>query len=78
MTTSELIKKLKKYPPNMRVIIHGYEGYDDVESLYEKEIVLNFNPERYCSPHADANIVSPLKRENRRKEPDEIALLVSF
>ena len=49
MTISELIEQLKKYPSDMRVIIHGYEGgYDDINHFKEQEIILNVNDPESC------------------------------
>ena len=68
MKISELIEQLKKYPPNMRVIIPAYEStYDDVNALYETEILLNVNPGWYFGDHEDAG----------SKKSDETALLLS-
>ena len=68
MTTSELIEELKEYPPNMRVIISGYEGgFNDIKSLCEQEIALDVNPEWFYGDHADG-------RGGRKI--DETALLV--
>ena len=43
MTVAELIEKLKEYPQDLRVVVRGYEeGVDDVGSLEEINILLNY------------------------------------
>jgi len=42
MNVQQLIEELQKYPPEMRVIVNGYDGgYSDLESLKTKQIRLN-------------------------------------
>lgn len=42
MIISELIEKLKDFPPDTRVVVRGYEGgLDDVDEIEETEIYLN-------------------------------------
>lgn len=69
MNINELIEQLKNYPPDMRVILNGYEGgYADVISLHKKEIYLNVNSEWYYGSHEGAS---------DNKNGDETALVVS-
>lgn len=38
-TVAQLIEALKAFPPDMRVIVDGYEGgFDDVEALQLQQI----------------------------------------
>jgi molybdopterin biosynthesis enzyme len=56
MTVQDLIDQLQKHPPEMRVIIDGYEGgYHDVDGLEETPIRLNVHDEWSCGPHDDAD-----------------------
>lgn len=50
MTVNELIEALKHYPGDMRVLIPGYGGYNDVK-LKTEEIVFNFSKAWYYGPH---------------------------
>jgi hypothetical protein len=72
MNINELIEQLKNYPPDMRVILDGYEGgYADVISLHKKEIYLNVNSDIatwYYGSHEGAS---------DNKNGDETALVVS-
>jgi hypothetical protein len=44
MNVQQLIEELQKHPPEMRVIIRGYEeGYDDLDLLIQKSIRLSIN-----------------------------------
>ena len=55
MNIEELIAQLKAYPPQMRVIVQGYEGgYNDIVSLMDKHIALDVHPEDYYGAHDDA------------------------
>ena len=56
MTVKELREFLKKYPPNIRVVISGYEGgWDDVnpESISKKEVLLNCGKQTYYGKHEE-------------------------
>jgi len=45
-TVAQLIEALRKFPPEMRVIVRGYEsGYDDPERL----VVIQVEPEDFES-----------------------------
>jgi hypothetical protein len=57
MNVRQLIEELQKYPPEMRVIVSGYEGgYCDTNSLEQKTIRLNVHKPSYWyyGPHDDA------------------------
>ena len=45
MTIAELIEKLKEYPQDTRVVTPGHDEYgmDDVYTIKETEIYLNYN-----------------------------------
>ena len=58
MTVSEMIEKLKEFPPDMCVIMCGYEGgYSDINEFNYTPIMLNKNTAWYYgkhdSPHGD-------------------------
>ena len=57
MTIGELIQLLGKYPPDMRVMVNGYEtGFDDIspERVSITKIKLNAGTERWEGKHEDA------------------------
>jgi hypothetical protein len=56
MNVRQLIEELQKHPPEMRVIVNGYEGgYCDTDSLKQKTIRLNVHGRcLYYGPHDDA------------------------
>jgi hypothetical protein len=42
MIVHELIEKLSKYPPELRVMVNGYEsGFCDLEEVIEQAVVPN-------------------------------------
>jgi hypothetical protein len=56
MNVQQLIEELQKHPPEMRVIVKGYEGgYDDLDSPEQRSIRLNVHsPENwYFGRHED-------------------------
>ncbi len=56
MTTAELIQLLAQYPPNLRVVVNGYEdGYDDLspEQVSSVKIALNTGKHRWEGQHGD-------------------------
>jgi hypothetical protein len=56
MNVQQLIEELQKHPPEMRVIVAGYEGgYNDLDSLKQRSIRLNVNPPEdwYYGTHED-------------------------
>jgi hypothetical protein len=58
MNVQQLIEELQKHPPEMRVIVNGYEGgYCDINSLEQKSIRLNVHEPDcwYYGPHDDAD-----------------------
>ena len=58
MTVDELMQLLATYPPDLRVVVNGYEsGYDDLspEQLSVVRIALNMGKHRWEGQHEDAN-----------------------
>ena len=56
MTAEELIQLLAQYPPNLRVVVNGYEdGYDDLspEQVSAVKIALNTGKHRWEGQHGD-------------------------
>ena len=52
MNVAELIEKLKKFRPESRVIVEGYEeGYDDITEVKEIPIRLKANEEDWKGAH---------------------------
>ena len=57
MTTEELIQLLAQHPPDLRVMVQGYEdGYDDLEAdcVVAGEASLNVNSVWYYGRHEQA------------------------
>lgn len=55
MKVSDLIELLKRQPPDLRVILKGYEnGYADISGLRERSIKLDVNPQWWNGPHEAA------------------------
>ena len=58
MTVDELIRLLRDYPPDLRVMVNGYEhGYDDLEAncVVAGEASLNVNSAWYYGRHEQAS-----------------------
>ena len=56
MTTGELILLLESYPPDMRVVVNGYEeGYDDLSpaQISVVRILLNAGVHAWHGQHGD-------------------------
>lgn len=82
MTVRELIELLAAYPPELRVVVNGYEdGFDDVapERISVTRIELGRGEHwwegRHASPRAEADADAPavdalvLRRESRSGQP---------
>jgi hypothetical protein len=55
MIISELIEKLKKLPPDMRIVIAGYEsGFNDIQELKSLVINLDKKDEWYYGAHEES------------------------
>ncbi len=57
MTVQELIRLLQTYPPDLRVVVNGYEdGYDDLspEQVTPAEISLGTGTHDWEGAHGDA------------------------
>ncbi len=60
MTVNELIRLLETHPPDLRVVVDGYEdGYDDLspEQLRMVKISLNTGTREYVGAHDDVDYV---------------------
>lgn len=56
MTVAELIRLLQRHPPNLRVVVDGYEdGYDDLspEQLTVIKIALSTGKHRWEGQHGN-------------------------
>ena len=56
MTTKDLIQLLAQYPPDLRVVVNGYEeGYDDLspKQVSSVKIALNTGKHRWEGKHGD-------------------------
>jgi len=52
MKVKELIEILIDFPPDMRVVVDGYEGgYNDVTNIKQISIHLNIHPEWFYGAH---------------------------
>ncbi len=48
MNVNQLIKRLQMYPPDLRVVVRGYEGgYNDVDTFENLKLVLNYHSAWY-------------------------------
>ena len=75
MTIQQLIEKLQQYPPEMRVIISGYEnGYNDISMFEKKEIAIDVLTEWYYGQHIDSS--DDFFLENIKNPKFENALLI--
>ncbi len=58
MTVNELAQLLAAYPPDLRVVVDGYEdGYDDLspEQLAMAKVALDVGDQDWVGKHGDAN-----------------------
>ena len=54
MNVDQLIKRLQMYPPDLRVVVRGYEGgYNDVDTFENLKLVLNYHSAWYYGKHED-------------------------
>ena len=71
MTVYELIHLLRKHPPDLRVVVDGYEdGYDDLspEQIAVMKIALNMGEHRWEGMHGDLHGLT-------RRAPDDAEVL---
>lgn len=76
MTIGELIQLLESYPPDMRVVVNGYEeGYDDLspEQISVARILLNTGAHSWQGRHGDPRDVSERSR-NQARSVDALVL----
>jgi hypothetical protein len=55
MTASELIRLLQEFPPDIKIVVRGYEdGYNDILKL--RQVKIKYNPEaaRYYGLYFDS------------------------
>ena len=58
MNVNQLIKRLQMYPPDLRVVVRGYEGgYNDVDTFENIKIVLDYHSAWYYGKHEDASTI---------------------
>lgn len=56
MTVEQLISELQKLPPNLTVLVDGYEGgFCDIDSLKTTKVEPNFHSEDYYGPHEETD-----------------------
>ncbi len=56
MNVDQLIKRLQMYPPDLRVVVRGYEGgYNDVDTFENLKIVLDYHSAWYYGKHEDVD-----------------------
>ena len=66
MNVQQLVQVLKSYPPDLRVVVDGYEdGYDDLspEQISVVEIALNVGKHRWEGKHGDSRRHTPRDAE---------------
>lgn len=62
-TVSDLIEWLQEYPPEMRVVVCGYEGgFNDINDVEEVNIAENVNCSPYFGEHDYADAKHPVVR----------------
>ena len=58
MTVGQLIRLLQSYPPDLRLVVNGYEdGYDDLspKQISPAKITLNTGKHEWEGQHGDPN-----------------------
>jgi hypothetical protein len=76
LTVRTLIRLLAEYPPDLRVVVEGYEaGYDDLSKgrLQRVRIALGVGEEWWVGEHEDSDLVFP--KERRPSESVEALVL---
>ena len=76
MTIEKLMQLLEHYPPDMRVVVNGYEeGYDDLspEQISVAEILLDTGVHTWEGRHGDPRDVS--ERSPNHARPVEALVL---
>ena len=71
MTIGELIRILGNHPPDMRVVVNGYEeGYDDLspEQIAGVRLLLNTGTQRWQGRHGDPRDVSGPSKSHSESE----------
>ena len=76
MTIEELMQLLERYPPDMRVVVNGYEeGYDDLspEQISVARILLDTGVHAWEGRHGDPRDVSE-RSPNHARPVDALVL----
>ena len=76
MTVGELIQHLERYPPDMRVVVNGYEeGYDDLspEQISIVRILLDTGVHAWEGRHGDPRDATE-SSPNRARPVDALVL----
>ncbi len=76
LTVRRLIRLLSEHPPDLRVVVDGYEaGYDDLSAgqLQRVRIALGVGKEEWVGDHEDPELVIP--KERRPSESVEALVL---
>lgn len=62
MTAAELIEQLQKLPPEIRVLVEGYEdGYDDIDEIKHLGVKLNYHEHWYYGAHEKSDDADAVK-----------------
>ena len=80
MTIYELIQLLGKHPPDLRVVVNGYEdGYDDLspEQFRVVNITLHTGEQEWVGKHGDANYLPQEKLAGLKVEEAVVLRRVS-
>lgn len=57
MTASELISKLNDLPPDIKIVVRGYEnGYNDIISLKNRKITINKESNWWDGEYIESNL----------------------
>ena len=65
LTVKDLVRLLAEYPPDLRVVVDGYEGgYDDLSEgqLRKIRIALNVGDAEWVGDHEEPDCVFPKER----------------
>lgn len=77
MTVGELIELLGAHPPDLRVVVQGYEGgYDDLTppAVLSLRLALDVDDRDYMGDHEDARYVSSSHSASPSDIVDAVAL----
>lgn len=61
MTASELIRKLNDLPPEIKIVVRGYEnGYNDIIRLKNRKITINKESNWWEGEYIDSNVIDAI------------------